>query len=313
MEIKVLFTLSKDIHPKFGVIKIDKYTIEPLPTNSENIAGSDIKYLLIFEDNMRQGETMTQPTVEAKLFLSFFSLLIGAKLDIDSSLINNVKINIPDSINTDTYKEYRSTIEVIPDFNKHIKELTNLDFDIAKQFLRACEVYRTAVNLIGINNTISFFLLSIAIECLSNTVSTKSGTCEKFIDFIMTYLPDKSDFANDEEWISILREAYYNHRSGFTHGGKSIPEAVHLADRLNGKYVKNTIDGKEVRTPGLKWFEHIVQNCLIGFLGKTNKKDENNLIDYFKEISLKSGIVNLKAKKDLKKNQIVTINEVDLD
>ncbi|MDD5045197.1 MAG: hypothetical protein PHH69_07310 [Candidatus Omnitrophica bacterium] len=109
-----------------------------------------------------------------------------------------------------------------------------------------------------------------------------------------------------------MKEIYYNHRSGFTHGGKKIPEAVDLADRLNRKYVKNNIDGKEVRTPSLKWFECIVQSCLMNFLIKV-QKENNNQVDYFKEISLELGKVNLKLKRDVKKGQIVIVDDVDLD
>ncbi|MFZ2410610.1 MAG: hypothetical protein WAW23_03475 [Candidatus Methanoperedens sp.] len=313
MEVKILFTTSKELSATFGIIEIGKYKIEPLPTNPSNLAGSKIRHLLRFEDSIREGETVSQPLVEAQMFLSFFSLMMGSRLDIDSSMINDVKTDMPDSIATDTYKEYRGLIDSIPDFDAHIKKLMSSDYDIAKQFLRACEVYRTAVNLIGTNNTLSFFLLSIAIECLSNKISTKTGTCEKFVDFIYTYLPDKSDFATEEEWISILKEIYYSHISGFTHGGKLIPEAVRLADKLNRKYVRNTIDGRDVRTPGLKWFEAIVRNCLIGFISKISLKEENNLVDYFKEISLEYGIINLKKRKNIIGGQIVTTADVELD
>lgn len=313
MEVKILFTTSRDIHAKHGVLKIRKYKIEPIPCSPSNLAGSKIGWLLRFQDEMREGERRSHPIREAQLFLSFFALVTRSKLEIDSSMINNVKTEMPDSIATDTYKEYRTIIETLPDFELYLNNLKSLDYDITKQFLRACEVYRTAVNLIGSNNTLSFFLLCIAIECVSNKVSNVKGICEKFIDFILTYLPDKTDFETDADWKEILKEIYYNHRSGFTHGGKSIPEAVYMADRSNRKYIRNIIDGKEVRTPGLKWFEHIVRDSLIGFLSELEQRKEGDQTDFFKEISLESGIVKLKAKKDIRGGQIVTNNDVELD
>ncbi len=312
-EIKVLFTSSKDIHARFGVIRIGKYIVEPLPTNSSNQAGSKVNYLLRFEDNFREGETSSNPFAEAQMFLAFLSLQLGSRLEIDSSMYNNVKAPMPDSIDADIYKEYRSIMDSLPDLNVRLKKIMSLDNAIATQFLRACEIYRVAVNLMGNNNTLSFFLLSISIECLSNKVSSKRGTCEKFVNFITTYYPDKVNFKTDTEYISVLKEIYYNHRSGFTHGGKAIPEASLLADRLNKAYIKNNIDGKEVRTPGLKWFEHIVRGCLINFLDKTESKDEVNQIDYFKEISVKQGIVKLTIKRPLIPGQVVTTGDVEID
>ncbi len=298
-EFKALFTSSKDIHAKFGIIKIGKYIIEPLPTNSGNQAGSKINCLLRFEDDFREGEMSSNPFAEAQIFLSFLSLQLGSRLEIDSSMTNNVKTTMPDSIDTDIYKEYRSMITTLPDLNVRLAEVMSLENSIATQFLRACEIYRVAIDLIGNNNTLSFFLLSIAIECLSNKISLKRGTCEKFVDFIITYYPDTINFKNDKEYISVLKEIYYNHRSGFTHGGKAIPEASHLADKLNKAYIKNFIDGKEVRTPGLKWFEHVVRGCLIDFLDKTKQKDEGFQIDYFKDVSVKRGVIHLIAKKHI--------------
>jgi len=312
-EFKALFTSSKDIQAKFGIIKVGKYIIEPLPTNSGNQAGSKINYLLRFEDDFREWEMSSNPIEEAQLFLSFLSLQLGSRLEIDSSMINNVKITMPDSIYTDIYKEYRSMVTSLPDLNVRLKEVMSLENSIATQFLRACEIYRAAINLIGENNTLSFFLLSIAIECLSNKISLKRGTCEKFVDFITTYYPDTINFKDDKEYISVLKEIYYNHRSAFTHGGKAIPEASHLADQLNKAYIKNSIDGKKVRTPGLKWFEHVVRGCLIDFLDKTEQNDEGSKIDYFKDVSVKRGLIHVIAKKTLIPGQVVTTGDVDID
>ena len=308
MNIKILFTLSRELNPKHAGISLGKYLIEPIPMNSSDINNSNNRYLLKFNDEIKDGEIRSNPEVEAKLLWSFFSLLTGAKLNIESSMINNIKI-----LNTDIYKEFRYSIDDISDFSNQYEELNKFDSEIAKQFIRACDVYRLAINLVEENNTLSFFLLCISIECLSNKTSTKTGNCEKFVDFIFTYLPDKSDFKTQKDWIGILKEIYYNHRSGFTHGGKSIPEAVKLADKLNRKYVRNTIKGKEIRTPGLRWFSKIVRNCLLGFLISPKNKMDNIKINHLKEISLDSGIVNLKAKRNIKKGRFVTTNDVELD
>ena len=312
MEVKILFTSSKDIHPKFGNIIIGKYTIEPLPTNLSDLAESKIKFLLRFEDTVKPDDDRSNPIIEAQMFLSFFSLLIGSKLNIDSTMINDIKNEDP-ALYTDVYNEYKTQIEYIPDFSLLYKKFESMEYDIAKQLLRACDVYRSAVNLIETNTTLSFFLFCIAIECLSNKVSSKSGMQEKFADFILTYLPNKSDLNSEENWRKMLKEIYYNHRSGFTHGGKTIPDAVKMADKHDRIYVKNVIDGKEVLTPGLKWFERIVRNCLVGYLLNIELKNDDDYIDHFKDISLESNVVHLKIKKDMNAGRIVTENDVELD
>ena len=312
MEVKILFTSSKDIHPKFGIITIGKYAIEPLPTNLSDLAESKIKFLLRFEDNVKPDDNWSNPIAEAQMFLSFFSLLIGSKLNIDSTMINDLKNEDP-NLYTDAYKEYKTRIDSITDFSLLHKKFESMDSDIAKQLLRACETYRTAVNLIETNTTLSFFLFCITIECLSNKVSLKSGTYERFADFILSYLPDKSDLDSDENWRIMLKEIYYNHRSGFTHGGKSIPDAVKMADKHDRIYVKNVIDSKEVLTPGLKWFERIVRNCLIGYLLNIELKKDNDYIDHFKNISLESNTVYLKIKKQMMAGSVVTEKDVELD
>jgi len=312
MEVKVLFKLSKDIAPALGVIKIGKYTIESLPADSGDLVNSTIRFLLRFNDQMRDGEKRSNPVAEAKTFLSFFSFLSRAKLDICSAMLNDVRSNEADNI----YVQYRGTIESVADFDNCLTKLMCLDEKVALQFIRACEVYRIALNLIGtdqIDNTISFFLLTIVVECMASAVSKKDGKCAKFIDFIMAYLPSKQDYPTDGDWTGILKEVYRNHRSAFTHGGKEVPEAVFLADRLNRKYVRNEIDGKSKRTPGLKWFEGIVHSCLVNFLLQAISKDAGHRIDYFKETSLAKGVVKIKAKKKLDGGQFITESDVDLD
>lgn len=117
-----------------------------------------------------------------------------------------------------------------------------------------------------------------------------------------------------EEWEEILKEIYYNHRSGFTHGGKSTPYAVILADRLNRKYITNNIEGKEIKTPGLRWFETVVRRCLIGFLDSSQLVGENQQSDYFKELSYEYGRVELRTNRAIQRGLVVVSDEnFDLD
>lgn len=309
MEVKVLFQTSHRIHPKFGILSIGKYTVEPVPTTEAGAGPASNRYLLRFDDEIREGESASQPQVEATLFLAYLSLILGSRLHIDSLMVNSVNISVGQAV---TYQDYQAIVDELPDIDSLVTRLKGKNAEVARQFLRACEVYRAALNLMGENNTLSFFLFTIAIECLSNKVGKGAGLCNKFIDFILNYLPDKSTLPSEQDWKELLREIYYRHRSGFTHGGKEIPDAVSVADRLNRVYVRNMVNGKEIRTPGLKWFESVVRGTLIGFLNSA-EHDSGQQTDYFKDISLEYGRVMVKAKHDLQAHTVVTEKDVDLD
>lgn len=309
MEVKVLFQTSHKIHPKFGILSIGKYSVEPVPTTEPGTQPASNRYLLRFDDEMREGESGSQPQAEATLFLAYLSLVLGSRLHIESLMVNSVNISVGQA---PTYKDYQTIIEHLPDIDSLVARFKGKNAEVARQFLRACEVYRAALNLMGENNTLSFFLFTIAIECLSNKVGKGEGSCDKFIDFILDYLPDKSSLPSEHDWKELLQEIYYRHRSGFTHGGKEIPEAVSLADRMNRVYVRNVVDGKEVRTPGLKWFESVVRGSLTGLLNSA-EYDSGQQIDHFKNISLEYGRVMVKAKHSLEAHTVVTEKDVDLD
>ena len=231
MEIKILFSTSKGIDPKFGIITIGKYSVEPIGMTSSEHDRMTNKYLLRFDDTLKEGETSSQPLDEARLFLSWFATLVGTQLEMESGMLSSVPIPIHQDPHV--YAHLKSTLNELPDFSTHLKQLFSADEEIAIQYIRASEVYQTAVNIMQTNVTLSFFLLTVSIECLSNKLDVGDGKCDKFISFILSNLPDKSDFPTEDDWRDILKEIYYNHRSGFVHGGKQIPDAVSLADKMN--------------------------------------------------------------------------------
>jgi hypothetical protein len=309
LEVKVLFHTSRRIHPKYGVLSTGKYSVEPLPTAETGAQPASNRYVLRFNDEIRQAESGSQPQAEATLFLAYLSLIIGSRLYIESLMVNSVNVPVGQA---STYHDYEAVIENLPDIDFLIARFEKKTPEVARQFLRACEVYRSALNLMGENNTLSFFLLTIAVECLSNKVGRGSGSCNRFVGFILDYLPDKSSLPSEQDWKELLEQIYRRHRSGFTHGGKEIPEAVNLADRLNRVYVRNMVDGKEVRTPGLKWFESVVRGALLGFLNSA-EYDFEQQTDRFKELSLEYGRVMVKARHNLRAHTAVTEKDVDLD
>jgi hypothetical protein len=310
-ETKALFITSRRLHPKFSSLSFGKYTIEPIPSADTGNTNATNQYLLRFPDQMGESDFRSTPTREAELMLSLLSLWLGTRLEVKSLMVNSLNAG---ALRQDVAASgITGILENPPDLQLLIDKFNSLDLDLARQFLRAADVYKTAVNLIGQNNTLAYFLLTVTIECLSNKIrpETGKGKCDNFINFILAYLQDKSQIESEAEWKELLKEVYYRHRSGFTHGGKEIPQATDLADQLNRVYVKNFIDGKEVKTPSLKWFEAVVRNTLLGFLiaQETSKEPK----DTVKEISLEHGVVHLKAMRDIAAGSIVTDKDLDLD
>lgn len=308
MEIKVLFHTSKRIAAKFDAIKFGKYTIEPIPVPADVTATTSAtnKYLLRFEDEIRAEDGRSHPEQEARFVLSYLSVVLGTPLEFEALMLNSV--NAPIAVREFGKDEL---IEDLPQIEALYQKLRLSESDFARQFLRACEVYRTAINIYNTNNTLSYFLLTVSVECLSNIYGGGEGKCDKFIDFILKNLPEKLDLS-DEDWKELLKEIYYRHRSGFTHGGKEIPEAVSMADSLNRVYVRNIIDGKEIRSPGLKWFAKIVRSVLINYLDHI-PDGPSETHDALKDLSLKYGEVTLKASRAIVANSAVTDQDFILD
>ena len=110
-------------------------------------------------------------------------------------------------------------------------------------------------------------------------------------------------------FIHLLGRAYY-YRSGFTHGGESIPQACLLADRAGYSYVKHYVEGKETYSPGLGWLERVVHTSLIEFLRqqKTAEKTDFDLAD----LAGQESIITLKAKRPVQSGRVVTGADVDV-
>lgn len=310
MEIKLLFASSRALHPRLGTIQAGKFTIEPMPDPTARAVKSPKRYLLRFEDHFREGEIATSPNHEGDLFLSLLAVVIGSRIETEGMMIGTVPSHTYRG--EGIYDCYEASVDEAPNLDGALADLCHLEPEFARQFLRACEVYRTALSLIGENNTLAYFLLTIAIECLANKAIGGEGTCDNFIAFILKYLPSKGDFVGEEDWREILKEVYYRHRSGFTHGGKKIPEAVWLADKLGRSYVRNELDGKEVRTPGLKWFERVVRDCLHTFLASHDYRAAKPS-DLLKDLALEGGMVKVRARRAIKAGEPVGTNDIELD
>ena len=303
--------MSREITPILSNIKIDKYDIESLPNAESDFLVNNNQLLLKFEDELFNKKRSSNPYVESELLLSFLSLITRSKLNIEGMSINDLKSEM-----SSLYPHYSYTEEIksLPDVKSLFYKLNCCEENIARQFLRACDAYKNALNMIGSYNTLSYFLLCIAIECMSNKVIKEDGTCNRFIEFIHRYLPeDTINTEKDEKFNKLLRHVYYNHRSGFTHGGKSLSVAVNLADKMDKDYIKHFVDEKEILTPSLKWFEKIVHASLLGYLESIETNDELKEEKFLEKFAFEASILKMRAKKNIVAGQAVTQNDIQLD
>ncbi|MFC1601858.1 hypothetical protein ACFL34_05860, partial [Candidatus Sumerlaeota bacterium] len=201
---------------------IGKYTIEPIPA-SEPIPAPSVDasvatnhYLLRFVDDIGPDDTGSSPEVEAEFFLSCLSLMLGSKLTIGSLMANAVCFS---DHRTDVYKKYNTELKELPDLPGLVEKLQCKNAQIARQFIRAAGAYRTGVNLIGEDDTLSFFLFTVAVECLSNKLVKEGGKCDRFVDLILKYSPSELG-QTAEIRRELLETTYKQHRCGFTHEGE---------------------------------------------------------------------------------------------
>jgi hypothetical protein len=309
MDIEILFTSSKTLESKLREITFDIYKIYSVPTIRESLSDTHESLLLKFSDVWKNGQISSNPEKEGDYILSLLSLILQMKIEFDSTKINNVQ---------GTVRRKRSSflngkIEFPSDFKDLFEKLYSLNIDVLRQYLRSCSTYRTALSLIDDNPMLSFFLLVTAIEAISNKIIEAESIKQKFIDFILKYIPKsfEEELGHKELLVRLINQAYHM-RSAFTHGGTEISLGTLSADDLGRNYVKHYIAGKEVYSPSLMWFEKVVHATLLEFLRtqKVEEKIEPKLSNLAIE---EEAIINVKVTKAIEAGRIVTTKDVDLD
>jgi hypothetical protein len=152
---------------------------------------------------------------------------------------------------------------------------------------------------------LAFLLLVTSIECLSsqeevipNSELNKSGkSTERFCRVITAFCRDVSKHYpsdGDEGFIRHLKTIYYVHRSGFVHSGKEVSIASSVADKAGFPAITHFEDGKEISTPGLKWFFGVVRDTLLGFLETGPKVMKEPNADTIAQIAGDSVVLTMK-------------------
>jgi len=307
LDVVVRFTSSRIIPPDIREIKLGSYRIHSIPSAVPEEA------LLEFIDVWQKSQVASNPETEARYVLAFLSLLGRTKISFNSAKINNV--NITPQVIQPMFKQFSGHLVLPSDFQNVYGSLFALNDKVFIQYVRACLTYESAISLLETHPTLGCFLLVVAVECLSNVVGKGKSDFEKFRNFISTYLPSEIQQTEEDPrlFAELLEQIYVEYRSGFTHGGKSIPlAALAIAERSGLKYIKLVENGKDVKHPSLTWYENIVRGVLIEFLRKSGKskvavEDRPRLA----KLAMSEAVVSMRLKRSKKAGEIVFQGDVE--
>lgn len=287
-----------------------RYRVEVIPSR-----GTDgTEAVLAFGSTIEEPRVgaFEHPEGEASIVCDVLALILDAKVETHGFQINYVESHRPQPRARPDCTADASSVE--SDFERII----TLDLDLARQFSRSCRAYASALRFVTSDPTFAFFLLVVAVECLASqskiipaTELSPDQTCERFCRFIARF---SSNDANSDEDLQnkLLKTVYYIHRSGFVHGGKQVSAAATMADMKGLTYIKHVVDGKEVKTPGLRWFRNVVRGALLGYLRSlTEAPSGRSDSELFATLAREDAVLHFKARRAMVAGRFVTLDDVE--
>lgn len=314
IESRLLF--SKQFPTSLDHVKFSHYTLKVIPTDSLFDGEAVLSFSDKYEHEQGNG---SNPEEEILNVLRIISVLLNTRIKKTGLRVNSIHIQPGKSRNA--YKEFLGILD-LKDIQEYFDQVLKLDEDIARQLLRSCHSYSFAIEFIPSDITFAFFLLVVAIECLSSQnliipheeLDMDRKKCERFSSFIKKYFPHErrgDDETNDELFTELLKTVYYSHRSGFVHGGKEVSIAATLADQAKSSYFKHNVKGRVTKTPGIGWFANIVRYSIIGFIKSFPLK--GNPVNEFllSKLSFEKAGIQMKVKRAVRKGEPVKIDDID--
>ena len=314
LKVETKLIISKLFPEQISEFKVGRYQIHPIPSTTTGQSEA----LLEFKDDFEALEGGgSHPEEELNIVSNFLSMILEAKVKRGGLRVNAVE-SPARSENID--KLIGGSID-LSNADSDMQHLLKFNDDIARQLTRAARAYASALDNIPSDPTFAFFLLVVAIECLSSQAAVIPPTeldidrkkCERFCLFIDKYLLDihrGEDERNTELLRELLKEVYYNHRSSFVHGGKEVTSASLLADRVSSSYFRHATSGKDVKTPGLRWFARIVRGAILGFLrsSPTTAVPDNYRLA---RLASEKAILVIQAARDLEAGRAVKFDDIN--
>ena len=270
--VEVVFSLAREFDANPVVAEVAGYSLTPQAATD----GKGYDLHLTFASPLDSEVRVCNPDTEVELLRSFLSLVLNSRLELRSLRIAGA--DFPGNGANDQSSRIRhhtpTDLSEVPGL---LSGLLALDLETGRQVLRASRAYSTGLQALRTDATLAFFLLTVAIECLSSQDKIISfeelhpdrKKCERFCQFIRRFLPPEfkgEDEQNPDLMTELLKNIYYTHRSGFVHGGTEVSKACHLADEIGSSYFRNVVKGSDTKTPGIIWFANVVRGSILGFL-----------------------------------------------
>jgi hypothetical protein len=276
LKIETKLVVSKVFPAGTSDFTLHRYLIHVIPSTTDGQGEAVLEFANQFSDQEGGG---SHPEEEANIVCNLLALILEAKVSRRGLRIN--AIEVPAQFVT-TDELVRGTVDWST-ADADVRCVLGFGDDVARQLVRGSKAYASAIESIPSDPTFAFFLLVVAVECLSSQSAVippselpiDSKKCERFCLFIQRYLPDAhrgEDERNAGLFQELLKEVYYAHRSAFVHGGKEVTNAALMADLASSSYFKHATSGKEVKTPGLRWFARVVRGALLGFSGGRTRR-----------------------------------------
>lgn len=313
LKVETKLILSKLFPATTSAFKIGRYQVRPIPST----ATGQSEAVLEFDNNFEAPEGGgSHPEEESNIVSNFLAVILEAKVKRGGLRINAIEIPTQSA----TVDELvRGSLDW-SNADSDVRCLLTFDDDIARQLTRAARAYAAALDNIPSDPTFAFFLLVVAVECLSSQAAVippselpiDSKKCERFCLFIDRYLLDThrgEDERNTDLLRELLKEVYYAHRSSFVHGGKEVTSASLMADHASSSYFKHATSGKEVKTPGLRWFARVVRGALLGFI-RSAPTDAAPDDQRFARLAFEKAVLKIQAARDLQAGHAVTLGDI---
>ncbi len=298
MKVQLRCSLGRRFPITGGTVIVGPYRLTPIPT----AAGGDQEGIFEFDEPERPSGH-SHPEGEGEILLALLSLFLNCEIRKTGLAINGIDFSRDKKaaalVSLDTHD-----IDKL-DFSDPIHQLLRSSDQIVKQVIRAAKAYALAVHASAIDITLAFLLLVTAIECLSsqeevipNSELNKSEkSTERFCRVITSYCSDVSRYYPSDRsggFIRHLKTIYYEHRSGFVHSGKEVSIASSIADRAGLPAIAHFENGKEISTPGLRWFFGVVRDTLLGFLATGPKVSDKPRPDIISSIASDSVVLTMR-------------------
>jgi len=284
-----------------NTLEIDEFRIAPLPSDEEEqeaILNYDFRRRYNDQTPYAQIELAQCGMGEPRMWLAFLALVGASNVRLHGVSVNG-------ELTSARRLRYLFSNQPPIDFSMiegYYDKLGQLSQKDRLRFVNSARAYQSAVSLMDSNPAVSFFLLVVAIECLSNYVMGHvrgEKNRHRFIRFIETYLPptlskEKDDLAKFRNRL----ETAYKIRSSYVHSGQSLPPVVYLADKLGRPSVLYEERRKEWRAPGLLWLQKVVRATLLSFLdARTLEKPRKIRKPVFRNLARSEAVMRMRLKE----------------